>query len=184
MTMLVRFTYLESSPLKPALLILLSSGEFNSRGWRDDSAIESTGCFSRAPGLIPGIHMVAYNCLTPVSRKSASLLAPEGTENTHGVLTHMQTKYKYTQIISIVKCTQGNFALISVRPFLVPLHESLIPCQALVCVCWSVWSWTSAFRRQGLPCTGHIVVCVCVCVCVCVRARARTCCSFSDSWFS
>jgi hypothetical protein len=36
-------------------------------GWRDSSAVKSTGCSSRGPVFNPSNHMVAHNCLSFVT---------------------------------------------------------------------------------------------------------------------
>ena len=82
----------EASSLNFALL-----AEIKCRGLRDDSAIESTGCFSRGPRFNSQYpHGGLQLSVTPVSRDPAPLLASEGTKNIHGVQTRMQTKYQYT----------------------------------------------------------------------------------------
>lgn len=51
--------------------------------WRYDSAVCSLAVFPKVPGLIPRIHMAAYNCITSSPRGSHTLFCLLQTPGTH-----------------------------------------------------------------------------------------------------
>ena len=68
-----------------------------SQGWGDGSVVKNSGCSSRGPRLIPGIHMATHLPSVPPA-PGHLLLASEGTRHAHGAQTYIQAKHPYTLI--------------------------------------------------------------------------------------